>query len=261
VQNALPTPSTGAISDMHYLARPIAVATFCWAVIGTGHLLVVHRNLRAGDDVESILAGDVGNGDRSARLSIATPDFWRFESPWMRGAHCGPNCLYVCLRLLGVEVELLDVADQFEIRDNTKGCSIDQLATVAKQFGLSGEVRFVSTSHLSTLPMPYILHCTQSERSPFSGHFLTVVGHNPQTAQFAIVDGTTGDGSLMAERDLFRSVSGYVFVPASATIGGVTKTSLYLQRAAFFLSALSLCLGLAYVGRRIALSSAASVPG
>jgi hypothetical protein len=136
---------------------------------------------------------------------------WLWKPSWRSQADCGPNALFVLLKLLDRNVSLDEVRARIPV-DPLIGCSISDLHDAGNALRLSNEVRFVTPKNLPRLPFPYILHGKSSITSP-TGHFLVVVGRNPKTGSYGTVDPMQGNFGWQAEGAILSSYSGYVLIP------------------------------------------------
>lgn len=135
---------------------------------------------------------------------------WQFEPHWRERGDCGPNALYVFLRLHGRELTLQDVKHEIPI-DPAKGCSIEALRAASQSFGVTSQVRFVTPNELKSIPMPFIIHGT-SDVEGESGHFSVVVKWDPQTRRFSIIDPVWETYESYTEQFVVTGFSGYVLV-------------------------------------------------
>jgi hypothetical protein len=70
---------------------------------------------------------------------------------------CGPDCLYLCFSLNGIDnVSLPDLESALGV--GAKGCSLGRLAAVAKGNGLTAVTAHVNVTALAELGCPAILH-------------------------------------------------------------------------------------------------------
>jgi hypothetical protein len=155
-----------------------------------------------------------------------TPPELRFEQDWNRGPYCGPNSLYVLLRLMGQPRSLEEVRQGISV-DQRQGASLESLAERATALGLPCGVRFVSAADLGSLPAPYIAHATQSTPDQGElGHFLVVFDYEDASDRLGVIDGTAGSHYYVPRGILSRSFSGYVLVPEEASVGMVAQRTL-----------------------------------
>lgn len=159
------------------------------------------------------------------------PERLRLEPPWTHGSKCGPNSLFVLLRLRGVDVSLEAVTSHFKAVDS-RGCSLHDLQTSAADCGMQSDVSFISARDLSRVQPPFIAHLAHSDRQPHGGHFLTVFEYRSSEDDFGIIDGTSGVHSYIAADSLHRSFSGYVLVPQNRTVAHLRRLSLWCITAA-----------------------------
>jgi ABC-type bacteriocin/lantibiotic exporter with double-glycine peptidase domain len=142
------------------------------------------------------------------------PAEWRLEAPFQGGIHCGPNSLYLLLRLSGIEVSRDQVEHSVPLPG--AGCTLDDLRRAAASLGLGVEVRKVSPDEIKDLPKPLIAHFF----APASGVGATAQEHD----HFAIVTRTLPDGGFQSidsnnlttttylGNNLARNFSGYCLI-------------------------------------------------
>lgn len=122
---------------------------------------------------------------------------------------CGPNSLYVLLRLNGVQVSFDDVSRLLPI--GAAGTNLRQMRDAAEKLGLDCEVRRLSTSELEALSVAVVAHCRSAQIGSQTGHFVVVL---PGTGQvIEEIDGQSGRRRSVS-RHYFKTVwTGYALVP------------------------------------------------
>jgi hypothetical protein len=120
--------------------------------------------------------------------SAIVPPEWRLEAPFQSGLHCGPNSLYMLLRLSGIGVSLEQVARSVPL--SSTGCTIEDLRQAATDLGLGVEVRKVTPDEFKDLPKPLIAHFF----APASGLGTPGAGRD----HFALVTRTSPDGGFQS---------------------------------------------------------------
>ncbi len=161
------------------------------------------------------------------------PDPWPEGFPggpwWNDGLFCGPNALYVVLRLYDLPVSMEQVHQEIEI-DPGRGCTPEQIKVAGEKLGLPMEARFVPADQLIRLRRPFILHGVQAEdREGAKGHFWVVVGYDEDYGAFAVIDGSSGIYSFIKSSQIEKLYSGWVVVPKEAA----SQAGLDFLRAAF----------------------------
>lgn len=155
------------------------------------------------------------------------------DGPWWNdGLFCGPNALYVLMRLNNVPVTMEEVHSKIEIRPGL-GCTPEQLKIAGGELGFDLEERFVLVDQLLDLQRPFILHGAQSEdRDDAKGHYWVVVGYDESSQMFAIVDASSGIYRMIRLAQIEKQFSGWVVVPQVTA----TNSKLVFFRMAFFCS-------------------------
>jgi hypothetical protein len=147
---------------------------------------------------------------------LTTPDHLRFERASQSGPYCGPNCLYLLLRLKNFPVEYKELVSKLDIKP--QGCSLAELQELAQVCGLPCEVRKVSLKELEQLEPPFILHLTTpagASQDPSAGrdHFVVATRREPAGGSLVGVDPSSGNKTAWSEAYLSRNFSGYVLTP------------------------------------------------
>ena len=122
---------------------------------------------------------------------IDTPNRLRLEKMFQAGRRCGPNALYMLLRLCDQEVSYQQVIEAVPISD--KGASLGALQKAAVKFGVRMEARGdLKPEDLSQRFLPAIIHIRSSgNRAGDDGedHFL-LLSESIRDGQWAGVDTT-----------------------------------------------------------------------
>src|SRR5579875_1177737 len=163
---------------------------------------------------------------------MTTPSYLRFDQPSQQGPYCGPNSLYILLRLYQINVDYGKLLQQCQV--STMGCSLEELRKVAHDFGLECEVRKVSLQELGEIRPPYLLHLSSpansSKEAPDAqGHFTVILERSGE--DYRGVDAGKGTAHYWSRRFLARNFSGYVLLPK-----GVIGLSWFTTRRGAFLT-------------------------
>lgn len=102
---------------------------------------------------------------------------------------CGPNCLYLFLKLQSHNVDFQGVRNSLTV--TSEGCSLYDLKLAANSLGSDAEVVRCTPNELTALRSPTILHL----RNPTSGgtktgHFVLLLSSDSDGLH--VIDGTTG---------------------------------------------------------------------
>ncbi len=141
----------------------------------------------------------------------APGDTWNWMPKWRDPADCGPNALYVLMKLEGRNVTLEEVKKLVPL-DPEKGCSMDALIRASEQLGFPVEARFVKPGELSKLPRPFIFHGITSQEKKL-GHFVVAVDFDAKKKNYALIDPIRETYGWNPEGSVFYGYSGYVLVP------------------------------------------------
>lgn len=121
---------------------------------------------------------------------------------------CGPNCMYIMLKLYGISVEP-EIIEQY-IPSNPKGMSIAELRDACAAHGLPLEPRKCSISEMrKAFQSPFIAHTYY----PGGGHFTVVLAKEGDS--FWLMDGLAGEIRKASPRWLANVWRGYVLIPTS----------------------------------------------
>jgi hypothetical protein len=165
------------------------------------------------------------------------PPSLRLEKLWQTGPYCGPNCLYLLMKALGVQVTHEQLIACFGRLDE-KGTSLHDLSSAAQRHGLSVRVVKGTESSLRRLPLPFIAHL---DMGPTGGHYVVV--SSITRGEVTFVDGTQFKLHRVAAAGFVRAWTGYALVPARSL--GAGRTMVLLPT-----SALCVLLLLAFRGAR-----------
>lgn len=136
---------------------------------------------------------------------------WSWKPMWLDRAACGPNSLFVLLRLLGEDVTLDEVKRHVEC-DPVRGCSMASMVDAAAAIGVPTEVLFVPPAELPRLPFPYVLHGNSGLKQK-TGHFIVVVARDDVKGTVATIDPVRESFGWRPESGILSGYSGYVLAP------------------------------------------------
>jgi hypothetical protein len=185
-------------------------------------------------------------------LSPIVPPEWRLEAPFQTGLHCGPNSLYLLLRLSGIEVSREQVEQSVPM--SATGCTLEDLRRAALNLGLGVEVRKVTPDEFKDLPKPLIAHFL----APASGLGTPGQGRD----HFAVVTRTLPDGGFQSidsnnlvtttylGLNLARNFSGYCLVVTPSLMSRIAANrAAWLAGVLLVLMAMNFVLGRHLRGR------------
>jgi ABC-type bacteriocin/lantibiotic exporter with double-glycine peptidase domain len=156
-------------------------------------------------------------GDPAALEPAATghvPAEWRLEAPFQSGLHCGPNSLYLLLRLSGIAVSREEVERLVPL--TSAGCTLDDLRRAAPGLGLNVEIRKVTPDEVKDLAKPLIAHffapaaalgAPANERD----HFAVVTRILPDGG-FQSIDSNNLTTTTYLNNNFARNFSGYCLI-------------------------------------------------
>jgi hypothetical protein len=148
-------------------------------------------------------------------LGLTTPEHLRFEHISQSGPYCGPNSLYILLKLLNTSVSYEELVHGINV--GAMGCSLADLQNAAQAYGVPCEVRKVSAKELGLLMPPYVLHLSTPAESSLQStgardHFV-VVTRRESSGGLVGIDPSSGNSMAWTPAYLSRNFSGYVMAP------------------------------------------------
>jgi len=151
------------------------------------------------------------------------------------GRFCGPNSLYLLLRLLGrTDVTYADVLRNFSVGE--RGVSLADVKQVADRYGLATEMRKnIVADDLASARMPIILHVSASapgKDGAATGHFIVLTNAIVSRKNVAEVtlDGIDSNNlrpTTYSLTGLRKRMSGFALVLASDAQGHTFRTVLW----------------------------------
>jgi ABC-type bacteriocin/lantibiotic exporter with double-glycine peptidase domain len=158
---------------------------------------------------------------------VMTPPRLQLERSFQSGVRCGPNALFLLLRLCRVNVDYETVLKATPIGKN--GASLEDLRKTAVEFGLTAQIRGdVSPDDLTRSRLPAIVHLkasggpTNPERQD---HFI-VVADRTKVGDFQGVDTTNMTFAIYTVEALARNMSGYALFPQNSRVANVYRVAL-----------------------------------
>lgn len=136
---------------------------------------------------------------------------WLWKPTWLEMNACGPNSLFVLLKIAGKSVTLGQVNELVRC-DPVRGCTMGDLSDAADALGVRADVRFVRPDELAAVPVPYILHGVSGLKAK-TGHFVVVVGRDGVRHNLATIDPMRESFQWWPERGVLSDYSGYILVP------------------------------------------------
>jgi hypothetical protein len=153
----------------------------------------------------------------------AYPEHLKYGTSWQEPVLCGPNSLYVLLRLCDIQADRERVMKLVPVTPS--GSTLADLSRAATALGLSHEVRKVSQSELFRLPPPFLVHedvRSSDAEVKDSGHFFVIVRFK-DNGQIGVIDGVSGVYQFVEAARFDRSFSGYVLLPRVKFLGIPTR--------------------------------------
>jgi Peptidase C39 family len=193
------------------------------------------------------------SGNAESSVTATVPLYLRMEKWWNRGYYCGPNTLYILLRLLGNDVSFAELTSAIAV-DQQRGCSLQDLKLAANTHGMLMDVRYVSPTELEGTDPPFIIHLVHSETQAQTGHFAVVYGFDPRERVYSVIDGTAGILGTWDTGTVYRSYSGYILYPIGKRENVIAR---YSSAATAGALVVVLCaLAMRFAAFRISLSTA-----
>jgi ABC-type bacteriocin/lantibiotic exporter with double-glycine peptidase domain len=157
-----------------------------------------------------------------------TPKYLQYAQPFQKGRLCGPNALYIFLKINGkTTVSYSDVVQSLKI--SSKGTSLQDLVECANHFGVACEARKqLSPTDLINSLKPIIVHLAYSaspqqeaigrnEEGVPLDHFTVITGWEPSGNIFYGIDTTNLRFQYYNGEAIARTMSGYALVPKKSS--------------------------------------------
>lgn len=144
---------------------------------------------------------DDGYGDLRDQIPKTTIDSWR------DGKRCGPNSLYVLLKLAGRKISMNHVLEVLPPHDN--GVSMRELEDASQQLGMPMvTLQLGSLGDIENFQSPFIAHLSGNRE----GHFLIVLGINESKELVTVADAISCEIQEYSVSEFRRQWSGFVLV-------------------------------------------------
>jgi len=124
---------------------------------------------------------------------------------WRKTQRCGLNCLYVLLRIHGVEVSYQELADETVVGD--QGSTFAELSRVARRHGFDLTPMRATWESIDDWPLPAVIHL---ESQNLDRHYVLLLRREGE--EFVIFDCTDGEVSRWGEGEIRDKWSGYVLL-------------------------------------------------
>lgn len=180
---------------------------------------------------------------------LVTPPHLRFDQPFQKGPRCGPNSVYLLLRLNGITVPYDEVVKRVPLE--TTGADLESLRLAAASFGLVTETRQLTPEDVLYAPKPILVH--------FNAPAAASGGAQNGPDHFGVITGIMSDGAYQgvdtnnlrattfSSNNFARNFSGYCLVVPRSSLPW-----LFSLRAGLFAAALAALIGLnLFLARRL----------
>lgn len=147
---------------------------------------------------------------------LTTPERLRFDRPFQQGKRCGPNGVFVMLRLRGIKANYDEVVAKAPLTD--RGSDLESLRRLALEYGLPTEVRRLTVEELATVTKPVLVHIETpaagtGRDAEASGHFLVITKVMPD-GEHRGIDTTNALFTSWTPQFFARNATGYCLVIA-----------------------------------------------
>jgi hypothetical protein len=122
---------------------------------------------------------------------------------------CGPNSLYLLLRLSGVEVGDRDIARYYP--RHPEGMSMLEMKRACADFGLAADIRRCTKDDLRALRYPVIAHVFYGPQNE-ADHYV-VITRRLDPDWIEVIDGTTGKVDQFLINKMDNIWQGYLLIP------------------------------------------------
>jgi hypothetical protein len=198
------------------------------------------RRAKTNDEVRHLMGRKI---EYPKLRGASTPNCFRFESPRQSGVKCGPNSLYILLKLEGIDVAYDDVIGAVELTES--GSNLADLRRAAARFGLACEVKYLTPQDLIQMTRPLVVHFDiPSGESPQAVNHFDVINRfygsrkSDRMNFFEAIDSTNGDIKTFDQAFIARNFTGYCLIPTRTGRLGVLNP--LLLSAVVALTALNL---------------------
>jgi ABC-type bacteriocin/lantibiotic exporter with double-glycine peptidase domain len=151
------------------------------------------------------------NAEESDSIQNIPDESWNWMPVWRDQADCGPNALYVLMKLEKYNVTIEHVKKLIPL-DPIKGCSMESLIDASKKLGFPIEAKFVKPGNLSKIPRHFILHGITSQTKNL-GHFLVIADFDKKKKHYALIDSFRETYAWNPEAFVLYGYSGYILIP------------------------------------------------
>lgn len=151
---------------------------------------------------------------------------------------CGPNSLYMLLKLSGIDVKFSDVMTYYP--KDPGGMSLLELKEAAARFGLTAEVRRCTNDDLRTIPLPVIAHVNYGPTEQ-ADHYI-VIHRRLDGESLEVIDGTSGRVQRFLVKRMGNIWEGYLLVPSPVAAGRAVSLGSWALIAQLGLIAACTCL-------------------
>jgi len=163
-----------------------------------------------------------GTADRSSEKEpivfisppgLTTPEYLRFDLPMQSGNRCGPNGIFMLLRICGVDCSYQEIVDAISLEE--KGANIAQLCEVTQKHGISCEVRKnLSPEDVANAPKPLILHLSaeRARKSSLPQDHFALITHMAENHDYIGIDTTNGTNARFHPQAIARSMTGNALI-------------------------------------------------
>jgi hypothetical protein len=131
------------------------------------------------------------------------------ELPRDANRACGPNSLYLLLRLSGVEVGDRDIARYYP--RHPEGMSMLEMKRACADFGLAVDIRRCTKDDLRALRYPVIAHVFYGPQNE-ADHYV-VITRRLDRDRIEVIDGTTGKVDQFLINKMDNIWQGYLLIP------------------------------------------------
>lgn len=126
---------------------------------------------------------------------------------WRSVYRCGPNSLYVVLRMHEKQVDYDSLVDQLNLTD--QGANVADLVRVAKANGVPYTALRAEASALKKMPLPAIAHFLNPGDA--KGHYVVLLSVNRDDT-FTTIECTRGEMERLSRGDFLDRWSGVILV-------------------------------------------------
>ncbi len=131
---------------------------------------------------------------------------------WRDIRHCGPNAVYMLLRMLQMDCTYQQVSNQIPVSQD--GASLLDMRDALNKLGCPSRVAKATPSQLSTISLPAIAHVETGSQT--TGHYVLITQVGEKFVR--VIDGSTAVSTNMTMSEFQAKWTGFLLVKVDAPL-------------------------------------------